>query len=130
MSAEVEEQIHFLALEPDDLQRMARLRPVLEEQGRGPRAAVIEDEHGLAAGPALGHHGEGAGLAGARLEEIGFRIAAYPLTLLSSAARAMEEALAALGGKGAPPGRLSFEDLRALVGFPEYQARLDAYDAD
>lgn len=69
-------------------------------------------------------------LAPARLEEIGFRIAAYPLTLLSSAARAMEEALAALGGRGAPPGRLSFEDLRALVGFPEYQARLDAYDAD
>ena len=69
-------------------------------------------------------------LAPERLEEIGFRIAAYPLTLLSSAARAMEDALAALAGKSAPAPRLSFADLRALVGFPEYQAALDEYADD
>ena len=74
--------------------------------------------------------GKSAGLVvpSERLEEIGFRIAAYPLTLLSSAARAMEDALAALAGKSAPAPRLSFADLRALVGFPEYQAALDEYE--
>lgn len=66
----------------------------------------------------------------ARLEEIGFRIAAYPLTLLSSAAKAMEDALAALAGKGAPAARLSFAELRGLVGFPEYERGLAEYADD
>ena len=58
-----------------------------------------------------------------RLEEMGYRIAAYPLTLLSAATRAMREALEALRG-GAHPDRLeSFEALRELVGF-------DAYDRE
>ncbi len=58
-----------------------------------------------------------------RLEEMGYRIAAYPLTLLSAAARAMREALESLRS-GAHPDRLEpFEALRELVGF-------DAYDRD
>ena len=69
-------------------------------------------------------------LSPARLEEIGFRIAAYPLTLLSSAMRAMEDALAALAGKGAPPPRFSFEHLRSIVGFPEYTSTLETYAKD
>jgi len=69
-------------------------------------------------------------LSPARLEEIGFRIAAYPLTLLSSAMRAMEQALAALGGQGAPPPRFSFEALREIVGFPEYTSTLETYGDD
>ena len=69
-------------------------------------------------------------LSPARLEEIGFRIAAYPLTLLSSAMRAMEQALAALAGQGAPPPRFSFETLREIVGFPEYTSTLETYGDD
>ncbi len=69
-------------------------------------------------------------LSPARLEEIGFRIAAYPLTLLSSATKAMEDALASLAGKAAPPPRFSFPDLRELVGFPSYTSTLDTYADD
>ncbi len=58
-----------------------------------------------------------------RLEEMGYRIAAYPLTLLSAATRAMREALESLRS-GAHLDRLEpFEALRELVGF-------DAYDRD
>jgi 2-methylisocitrate lyase-like PEP mutase family enzyme len=68
----------------------------------------------------------------ARLEALGYRIAAYPLTLLSVAARAMERALAALG-EGQRPAReerLSFEALRSLVGFPAYDALASRYADD
>lgn len=65
-----------------------------------------------------------------RLEAMGFRIAAYPLTLLSSAVRAMQEALAALAAGRPAPRRLAFEALQALVGFPEYDAALRRYAAD
>mgnify|MGYP001821885866 FL=1 len=65
-----------------------------------------------------------------RLEAIGFRLAAYPLTLLSSAVRAMQEALAALASGRPAPARVSFEALRDLVGFSEYDAALERYADD
>lgn len=61
------------------------------------------------------------------LEAMGFRIAAYPLTLLSSGVRAMQEALAALAAGQPAPRRLSFGELQALVGFPEYDEALQRY---
>lgn len=72
--------------------------------------------------------GDTPALPPARLEEIGFKIAAYPLTLLSAAAQAMENALEALAAGRPVTQRLSFEDLRELVGFPEYEAQLARYD--
>ena len=63
----------------------------------------------------------------ARLEALGFRIAAYPLTLLSSAVRAMQDALAALARGETPARLLAFEELRALVGFDAYDATLARY---
>jgi 2-methylisocitrate lyase-like PEP mutase family enzyme len=63
-----------------------------------------------------------------RLAEIGYRIAAYPLTLLSVAARAMQQALEDLAAGRPVEQRLSFEALQALVGFPEYDAALARYD--
>jgi 2-methylisocitrate lyase-like PEP mutase family enzyme len=65
-----------------------------------------------------------------RLGEIGFKIAAYPLTLLSVAARAMQDALAALAAGQPAQRRLPFDDLQALVGFPEYDAELARYEAE
>ncbi len=62
-------------------------------------------------------------LAPARLEALGYRIAAYPLTLLSAATRAMQDALAALRRGEPAPCVLPFAELRELVGF-------DAYDAE
>ncbi len=63
----------------------------------------------------------------AELAAMGFRIAAYPLTLLSSGVRAMQEALAALAEDRPAPRRLSFNELQALVGFPEYDEALRRY---
>jgi 2-methylisocitrate lyase-like PEP mutase family enzyme len=57
------------------------------------------------------------------LEALGYRIAAYPLTLLSASARAAQTALAALARGETPAGLLPFAELRELVGF-------DAYDAE
>jgi 2-methylisocitrate lyase-like PEP mutase family enzyme len=59
----------------------------------------------------------------ARLEALGYRIAAYPLTLLSAAARAMRDALSDLAAGRAARGVLDFAELRAIVGF-------DAYDRE
>jgi 2-methylisocitrate lyase-like PEP mutase family enzyme len=71
--------------------------------------------------------GDTPALPPARLEEIGFRIAAYPLTLLSSAARAMQAALADLAAGRPASGVMSFAELQAIVGFPEYDAALARY---
>jgi 2-methylisocitrate lyase-like PEP mutase family enzyme len=63
----------------------------------------------------------------ARLEALGYRIAAYPLTLLSSAIRAMQDALAALARGEPAPRLLEFAELRELVGFDAYDAALARY---
>ena len=63
----------------------------------------------------------------ARLEALGYRLAAYPLTLLSAAARAMEEALAALADGRPVERRLSFGELRERVGFDAYEALAARY---
>jgi 2-methylisocitrate lyase-like PEP mutase family enzyme len=55
-----------------------------------------------------------------RLAELGYKIAAYPLTLLSAATRAMQEALTALKIGHHPERLLEFTTLRELVGFPVY----------
>jgi 2-methylisocitrate lyase-like PEP mutase family enzyme len=56
------------------------------------------------------------------LERIGYRIAAYPLVLLSAAIAAMNQALSALrrGATATRPPELTFEALQAAVGFPAY----------
>ena len=74
--------------------------------------------------------GDTPALSPTRLGELGYRIAAYPLTLLSAAARAMDDALAALRAEQPVSRRLSFGDLQALVGFPEYDDALSAYAPD
>ncbi len=61
------------------------------------------------------------------LETIGYDIAAYPLTLLSSAAHAMSDALTALRQGDPAPGMLSFSELREVVGFNEYDQNLSHY---
>jgi hypothetical protein len=56
------------------------------------------------------------------LEALGYRIAAYPLTLLSAATRAMQRALDALRRGDPPTTCCSFAELRAVVGFDDYDA--------
>ena len=60
------------------------------------------------------------------------RIAAYPLTLLEVGARAMQRALESMAG-GAHPAeseRLSFAELRALVGFDAYDEEAKRYRSE
>lgn len=62
-----------------------------------------------------------------RLAELGYRIAAYPLTLLSSAVAAMREALEALAAGRSPERRVDFATLRGIVGFDDYDRLLATY---
>ncbi len=63
----------------------------------------------------------------ARLAEIGYRIVAYPLTLLSTAVYAMREALTELAAGHSPSRRIAFGALRELVGFLEYDELVAGY---
>lgn len=63
-----------------------------------------------------------------RLQDIGFRIAAYPLTLMSVAMKAMQAALAAMASGGHPEDALlDFAELREIVGFDAYYTEEDRY---
>jgi 2-methylisocitrate lyase-like PEP mutase family enzyme len=63
----------------------------------------------------------------ARLEALGYTIAAYPLTLLSAAVRAMNQALEDLAQGNPVAGLLDFAELREIVGFPEYDREQERY---
>ena len=65
----------------------------------------------------------------ARLGEIGYRLALYPVMLLSSAIAAMQATLAALqpGATVAPPPSVTFAELQGIVGFPGYWERETRY---
>ena len=65
-----------------------------------------------------------------RLQEIGYRIAAYPLTLLNSAVYAMCEALSDLKAGRTPQRRVDFATIRRIVGFDEYDQALQRYVGD
>lgn len=62
------------------------------------------------------------------LEELGFKIAAYPLTLLSSAVAAMQAALRDLARGSHPRQLLPFSELQELVGFPKYDRERARYE--
>ncbi|MCC6534445.1 MAG: isocitrate lyase/PEP mutase family protein [Burkholderiales bacterium] len=66
----------------------------------------------------------------AELERLGFRIAAYPLELLTAGIHAMQGVLAALKS-GSPdlPARVSFGELKELVGFDTYYSEEERYRA-
>ena len=65
-----------------------------------------------------------------RLQDLGFAIAAFPLTLLSSALRAMRESLEALKSGRVPDGLMDFAELRGLVGFDAYDREAARYAED
>jgi 2-methylisocitrate lyase-like PEP mutase family enzyme len=61
------------------------------------------------------------------LEAIGYKLAAYPLTLLSAALFAMREALADIARGETPARLLPFDELRRVVGFDDYDAESRRY---
>jgi 2-methylisocitrate lyase-like PEP mutase family enzyme len=64
-----------------------------------------------------------------RLAALGFKIAAYPLTLLSVSVRAMRDALERLRDGRQAERRVSFAELREIVGFDWYDAESQRYAA-
>jgi 2-methylisocitrate lyase-like PEP mutase family enzyme len=67
----------------------------------------------------------------AQLQKVGYKLALYPVMLLSSAIAAMQSTLAALqpGATAPPPPAISFTDLQGVVGFPDYWSRETKYQA-
>ena len=63
-----------------------------------------------------------------RLKEIGYTVAAYPLTLLSASVKAMQSTLQLLK-EGQPTDSLllPFTELQDVVGFTEYNREADRY---
>ncbi|GAB4363166.1 MAG: isocitrate lyase/PEP mutase family protein [Kiloniellaceae bacterium] len=61
------------------------------------------------------------------LQEIGYSLAAYPLTLLSAAMKAMQDALQAFRRGEHPEGLLDWETLRRVIGFDAYYAEEERY---
>jgi 2-methylisocitrate lyase-like PEP mutase family enzyme len=59
-----------------------------------------------------------------RLAELGYKIAAYPLTLLSTAVHAMRKALVDIAAGRTPERRVDFATLRGIVGFDDYDRLL------
>ena len=66
-----------------------------------------------------------------QLQDMGFKIVAYPLSLLGAYVQSMQRTLQLLhkgGPETFPPSTLpSFESLQAAVGFPEYLAGAEKY---
>jgi len=65
-----------------------------------------------------------------RLEALGYKIAIYPATLLVTVAKAMQRQLRRLSEEDAygPSGdQITFDELKTLVGFPDYYAREQKY---
>jgi 2-methylisocitrate lyase-like PEP mutase family enzyme len=65
-----------------------------------------------------------------KLEQHGYKIAVYPLTLLSASMSAMQEALGALQEGRHAQRLLDFAEVRNLVGFPEYYREEARYSTD
>jgi 2-methylisocitrate lyase-like PEP mutase family enzyme len=66
-----------------------------------------------------------------QLHKLGYKLAVYPVMLLSSSIAAMQATLEALrpGSKTPPPPTISFADLQSVVGFPDYWSRETRYQA-
>jgi 2-methylisocitrate lyase-like PEP mutase family enzyme len=62
-----------------------------------------------------------------QLEQMGFKIAVYPLTLLNVSINAMRHALECLRQGRPVEGLMDFEALQRIVGFQAYDAELDRY---
>ena len=66
-----------------------------------------------------------------QLHKLGYKLALYPVMLLSSSIAAMQATLAGLrpGSKTPQPPTISFTDLQSVVGFPDYWSRETRYQS-
>jgi len=75
-------------------------------------------------------HGKTPVLPPAALKNMGYKIAAYPLTLLSASVYAMRAALQHLREGQTPAKILDFTELQDVVGFPEYYETLKRLEGE
>ena len=61
-----------------------------------------------------------------QLQKIGYQIVAYPLTLISTAVQAMQQALVDLKNSRYPE-HIGFDELKKVIGFPEYDKEEKKY---
>ena len=84
-------------------------------------------------GPCMANIVEGGltpALPPAELEKLGFKIAAYPLTVMAAAMKAMADALEAFKtGTPAADTLMSFDELKTRIGFDDYFAEEERYAA-
>ena len=64
------------------------------------------------------------------LEQMGYKIAVYALTLLNASIGSMQQALACLKRGEKTPGLIDFKTLQQIVGFDAYTAELDRYHSE
>jgi 2-methylisocitrate lyase-like PEP mutase family enzyme len=67
-----------------------------------------------------------------RLEKLGFKIAIYPATGLLTVAKALQRQFARMkteDGYGLNDDKITFEELKTLVGFPAYYEQEERYRA-
>ena len=95
---------------PKDVEEMTRVCSELP----GPKMANIVEG------------GETPDLSNAELHEIGYAIAAYPLSLMAAAMQAMVTSLRAMK-QDQRPGQMDFVELRQRIGFDEYYAASETY---
>ncbi|MCH8238254.1 MAG: hypothetical protein IIC06_08790 [Proteobacteria bacterium] len=65
-----------------------------------------------------------------KLEEIGYKIVIYPISLMLAGLQAMEDALSSMRGGKHPDALAEFAHLRDVVGFPDYYETEKKYAAD
>ncbi len=65
-----------------------------------------------------------------QLQELGYKIAVYPISLMLAGIQAMEDQLQALKNGGGAPAKAGFAHLRDIVGFPAYYETEKKYAAD
>ncbi len=73
-------------------------------------------------------HGKTPVLPPQQLEEIGYKIAVFPLTLLNASILAMRQSLKMIKDGKQPTNVLDFEELKSAVGFSEYYDEFDRYN--
>ncbi len=73
-------------------------------------------------------HGKTPVLPPQQLEEIGYKIAVFPLSLLNASILAMRQSLEMIKSGNEPNNVLDFEGLKSAVGFPEYYDEFDRYN--
>ena len=74
--------------------------------------------------------GETPFLAPTRLQEIGYKIVIYPISLMLAGLKAMEDSLKAMQAGKHPDQLAEFAHLRDVVGFPDYYEKEKKYAAD